>query len=146
MGAHHPEEPAGRAAGFSLEKEQSAFAPIEHVLSGWKARTPLEHEVFNIHKNKQPVTDPLLTPVEKASLKAMSLEEAKMRRAELQRARALQSYYEARARREKKIKSKKYHKVLKKEKAKKALKDLRSCRRSILPQHWKNWKKSKRPE
>lgn len=41
-----------------------------------KARTPLEHEVFNIlHKNKQPVTDPLLTPVEKASLKAMSLEE-----------------------------------------------------------------------
>lgn len=41
-----------------------------------KARTPLEQEVFNLlHKNKQPVTDPLLTPVEKASLKAMSLEE-----------------------------------------------------------------------
>nr|XP_019572570.1 PREDICTED: U3 small nucleolar RNA-associated protein 14 homolog A isoform X2 [Rhinolophus sinicus] len=69
---------------FPLKKEQSAFAPIEHVLSGWKA---------------------------------------KMRRAELQRARALQSYYEARARREKKIKSKKYHKVLKKGKAKKALKE-----------------------
>ncbi|KAF6391007.1 UTP14A small subunit processome component [Rhinolophus ferrumequinum] len=109
---------------FPLKKEQSAFAPIEHVLSGWKARTPLEQEIFNLlHKNKQPVTDPLLTPVEKASLKAMSLEEAKMRRAELQRARALQSYYEARARREKKIKSKKYHKVLKKGKAKKALKE-----------------------
>ncbi|XP_004437355.1 PREDICTED: U3 small nucleolar RNA-associated protein 14 homolog A [Ceratotherium simum simum] len=109
---------------FPLKKEQSAFAPIEHVLSGWKARTPLEQEIFNLlHKNKQPVTDPLLTPLEKASLKAMSLEEAKMRRAELQRARALQSYYEARARREKKIKSKKYHKVLKKGKAKKALKE-----------------------
>ncbi|XP_047700780.1 U3 small nucleolar RNA-associated protein 14 homolog A [Prionailurus viverrinus] len=109
---------------FPLKKEQSAFAPIEHVLSSWKARTPLEQEVFNLlHKNKQPVTDPLLTPVEKASLKAMSLEEAKMRRAELQRARALQSYYEARARREKKIKSKKYRKVLKKGKAKKALKE-----------------------
>lgn len=41
-----------------------------------KARTPLEQEIFNLlHKNKQPVTDPLLTPVEKASLKAMSLEE-----------------------------------------------------------------------
>lgn len=41
-----------------------------------KARTPLEQEVFNLlHKNKQPVTDPLLTPVEKASLRAMSLEE-----------------------------------------------------------------------
>ncbi|XP_032186653.1 U3 small nucleolar RNA-associated protein 14 homolog A isoform X2 [Mustela erminea] len=115
---------------FPLKKEQSAFAPIEHVLSGWKARTPLEQEVFNLlHKNKQPVTDPLLTPVEKASLKAMSLEEAKMRRAELQRARALQSYYEARARREKKIKSKKYRKVLKKGKARKALKDFEKLRK-----------------
>lgn len=109
---------------FPLEKEQSNFVPIEHVLSGWKARTPLEQEVFNLlYKNKQPVTDPLLTPKEKASLKAMSLEEAKMRRAELQRARALQSYYEARARREKKIKSKKYHKIVKKGKVKKALKE-----------------------
>ncbi|KAI5942430.1 U3 small nucleolar RNA-associated protein 14 homolog A isoform X1 [Manis javanica] len=109
---------------FPLKREQSAFAPIEHVLSGWKARTPLEQEIFYLlYKNKQPMTDPLLTPVAKASLKAMSLEEAKIRRAELQRARALQSYYEARARREKKIKSKKYHKVLKKEKAKKALKE-----------------------
>ncbi|XP_008694012.1 U3 small nucleolar RNA-associated protein 14 homolog A isoform X3 [Ursus maritimus] len=116
---------------FPLKKEQSAFAPIEHVLSGWKARTPLEQEVFNLlHKNKQPVTDPLLTPVEKASLKAMSLEEAKMRRAELQRARALQSYYEARARREKKIKSKKYHKVLKKGKARKALREFEKLQKA----------------
>ncbi|XP_049728289.1 U3 small nucleolar RNA-associated protein 14 homolog A isoform X1 [Elephas maximus indicus] len=115
---------------FPLEKEQAAFAPIEHVLSGWKARTPLEQEIFNVlHKNKQPVTDPLLTPVEKASLKAMSLEEAKMRRAELQRARALQSYYEAKARREKKIKSKKYHKVVKKGKAKKAVKDFETLQK-----------------
>lgn len=115
---------------FPLRKEQSAFAPIEHVLSGWKGRTPLEREIFNLlHKNKQPVTDPLLTPMEKASLNAMSLEEAKVRRAELQRARALQSYYEAKARREKKIKSKKYHKVLKKGKAKKALKDFEKLRK-----------------
>ncbi|XP_069895846.1 U3 small nucleolar RNA-associated protein 14 homolog A isoform X1 [Dipodomys merriami] len=109
---------------FPMEKEPPAYVPIEHAFHGWKATTPLEQEVFNLlNKNKQPVTDPLLTPMEKASLKAMSLEEAKMRRAELQRARALQSYYEARARREKKIKSKKYHKIVKKGKAKKALKD-----------------------
>ena len=93
---------------FPLSKPQSAFASIEHVVSGWKAGTTLKQEILNLlHKNKQPVTDPLLTPMEKASLKAMSLEEVKMRRAELQRARALQSYYEARARREKRIKSKK---------------------------------------
>ncbi|XP_052049057.1 U3 small nucleolar RNA-associated protein 14 homolog B-like [Apodemus sylvaticus] len=109
---------------FPMEKEHPAVAPIEHVFTGWKARTPLEQEVFNLlHKNKQLVTDPLLTPVEKASVRAMSLEEAKIRRAELQRTRALQSYYEARARREKRIKSKKYHRVLKKGKAKKALKE-----------------------
>ncbi|XP_006881927.1 PREDICTED: U3 small nucleolar RNA-associated protein 14 homolog A [Elephantulus edwardii] len=115
---------------FPLEKEQSSVAPIEHVLSGWKARTPLEQEIFNVlHKNKQPITDPLLTPVEKASLKAMSLEEVKLRRATLQRARALQSYYEAKARREKKIKSKMYHKIVKKGKAKKALKDFEALRK-----------------
>ncbi|XP_017397955.1 U3 small nucleolar RNA-associated protein 14 homolog C [Cebus imitator] len=109
---------------FPLGKEQPAIAPIEHVLSGWKARTPLEQEIFTLlHKNKQPVTDPLLTPMEKACLQAMNLEEAKMHRAELQRARARQSYYEAKAQREKKIKNKKYHKVVKKGKAKKALKD-----------------------
>ncbi|XP_045151905.1 U3 small nucleolar RNA-associated protein 14 homolog A, partial [Echinops telfairi] len=116
---------------FPLEKEQATFAPLEHVLGGWKARTPLEQEILNVlHKNKQPVTDPLLTPAEKASLKAMSLEEAKMRRAELQRARALQSYYEAKARREKKIKSKKYHKVIRKGKAKKALTNFENLRQA----------------
>uniref|UniRef100_A0A452FPY0 UTP14C small subunit processome component n=1 Tax=Capra hircus TaxID=9925 RepID=A0A452FPY0_CAPHI len=77
---------------FSLSKPQSAFAPIEHVVSGCKAGTPLEQEIFNLLS-------------------------------ELQRARALQSYYEARARREKRIKSKKYHRILKKGKAKQALKD-----------------------
>ncbi|XP_053328851.1 U3 small nucleolar RNA-associated protein 14 homolog A [Spea bombifrons] len=98
-------------------------ARIEDVVTGWKARTSLEMEIFNIlHENKQPLTDPLLTPVEEASLKAMSLEEAKLRRAELQKARALQSYYESKARREKKIKSKKYHKMLKKSRHKEALK------------------------
>ncbi|XP_038955778.2 U3 small nucleolar RNA-associated protein 14 homolog A isoform X1 [Rattus norvegicus] len=114
---------------FPLEKEPT-FVPMEHVFCEWKARSPLEQEIFNLlHKNKQPVTDPLLTPVEKASLKAMSLEEAKIRRAELQRARALQSYYEARARRMKKIKSKKYHKIVKKGKAQKALKDFEQLRK-----------------
>ncbi|XP_027692065.1 U3 small nucleolar RNA-associated protein 14 homolog A isoform X1 [Vombatus ursinus] len=115
---------------FPLEQEQVLDAPIEEVLGAWKARTPLEQEVFNLlHKNKQPLTDPLLTPVEKASLKAMSLEEAKQRRAELQKARALQSYYEAKARREKKIKSKKFQKVLKKRKAKEVLRQFEELRK-----------------
>ncbi|XP_068940635.1 U3 small nucleolar RNA-associated protein 14 homolog A-like [Petaurus breviceps papuanus] len=112
---------------FPLEEKQIQAAPIEEVLLGdWMARTPLEQEIFNLlHKNQEPLRDPLLTPVEKASLKAMSLEVAKQRRAELQRARALQSYFEARARRQKKIKSKKFHQVLRKKKAKEALRQFK---------------------
>ncbi|NWH64222.1 UT14A protein, partial [Geococcyx californianus] len=94
-------------------------------------RTPLEQEIFGLlHKTHQPTTDPLLTPEETASLQAMSLEEARQRRAELQKARAMQSYYEAKARREKRIKSKKYHRVLRKSKRRKALKEFEQLHKS----------------
>ncbi|TNN56350.1 U3 small nucleolar RNA-associated protein 14 A [Liparis tanakae] len=97
---------------FPLNQEPAGPKPMERVVSGWKAQTPLEQEIFAVlSANKQPVNDPILTPVEEASMRAMSLEDAKIRRAELQKARALQSYYESKARRERKIKSKKYHKV-----------------------------------
>ncbi|NXD10245.1 UT14A protein, partial [Nothocercus nigrocapillus] len=116
---------------FPLKQEIAAVAPLEQVVSGWKPRTPLEQEIFGLlHKTHQPITDPLLTPRERASLQAMSLEEARQRRAELQKARVLQSYYEAKARREKKIKSKKYHRVLKKSKKRKALKEFELLQKS----------------
>ncbi|XP_005165685.1 uncharacterized protein isoform X1 [Danio rerio] len=108
---------------FPLKQEPSGPKRVEQVVAGWKVKTPLEQEIFQLlHSNSQPVLDPVLTPVEEASLKAMSLEEAKIRRAELQKARALQSYYEAKAKREKKIKSKQYHRVQKKAKRKEFLK------------------------
>ena len=108
---------------FPLNREPSGPKPIEKVVTSWKARTPLEEEIFSLlHANKQPIHDPILTPAEEASMKAMSLEEAKIRRAELQKARALQSYYEAKARRARKIKSKAYHKVQNKAKRKEFLK------------------------
>ncbi|NXJ69378.1 UT14A protein, partial [Rostratula benghalensis] len=116
---------------FPLKQEIATVAPLEQVTSAWKARTPLEQEIFGLlHKTQQPITDPLLTPEEAASLQAMSLEEARQRRAELQKARALQSYYEAKARREKRIKSKKYHRVLKKSKRRKALKEFELLHKS----------------
>ncbi|XP_073498282.1 U3 small nucleolar RNA-associated protein 14 homolog A [Phyllobates terribilis] len=115
---------------FPLNDPPLKPAPIEETMVGWQAKTPLEMEIFGIlHKNKQPITDPLLTPVEEASLKAMSLEEAKERRAELQKARALQSYYEAKARRQKKIKSKMYHRLLRRVKKKETLKKFEELRR-----------------
>jgi len=59
-----------------------------------------------------------LTEAEEKALEAVDLEEALERRKELQRTRALQSYYEAKCHRVKKIKSKKYHRMLKKEQQK----------------------------
>ncbi|XP_062997948.1 U3 small nucleolar RNA-associated protein 14 homolog A [Elgaria multicarinata webbii] len=116
---------------FPLQQESVAVAPVEEVMSAWQARTPLEQEIFNLlHKAHQPVKDPLLTPKEKASLQAMSLEEAQLRRMELQRSRALQSYYEAKARRERKIKSKKFHKMLRKGKSRKVLQEFEALRKS----------------
>ncbi|XP_060910018.1 U3 small nucleolar RNA-associated protein 14 homolog A isoform X2 [Labrus mixtus] len=104
---------------FPLNEEPPGPKPMERVVTGWKARTPLEEEIFALlSANKQPIHDPILTPQEEVSMKAMSLEEAKIRRAELQKARALQSYYEAKTRRERKIKSKKYHRVQNKAKRK----------------------------
>ncbi|KAL6101088.1 utp14a [Pungitius sinensis] len=108
---------------FPLNQEPTGPKPMERVVSGWKAQTPLEQEIFAVLSvNKQPINDPILTPTEEASMRAMSLEDAKIRRAELQKARALQSYYEAKARRERKIKSKTYHKVQNKSKRKEFLK------------------------
>ncbi|KAM9538539.1 U3 small nucleolar RNA-associated protein 14 homolog A [Guaruba guarouba] len=116
---------------FPLKQDIAAVVPLEQAVSAWKARTPLEQEIFGLlHKTKQPITDPLLTPEEAASLQAVSLEEARQRRAELQKARVVQSYYEAKARREKKIKSKKYHRVLKKSKRRKALKEFELLQKS----------------
>ncbi|XP_069749331.1 U3 small nucleolar RNA-associated protein 14 homolog A [Narcine bancroftii] len=116
---------------FPLNEEPLAVKPMEEVIKGWKAQTPLEEEVFNLlHKNKQPVMMPVVTPRERASLRAMCLEEAKERRAELQKARALQSYYEARTKRAKKIKSKKYHKIMKKVKHRDILKKFDELRKT----------------
>ncbi|NWR91209.1 UT14A protein, partial [Furnarius figulus] len=116
---------------FPLRQDIATVVPLERVTSVWKARTPLEQEIFGLlHKTQQPITDPLLTPEETASLQAMSLEEARQRRAELQKARAVQSYYEAKARREKRIKSKKYHRVLKKSRRRQALKEFEQLHKS----------------
>ncbi|NWV65426.1 UT14A protein, partial [Malurus elegans] len=116
---------------FPLQQDIATVTPLERVTSAWKARTPLEQEIFGLlHKTQQPVTDLLLTPEEMASLQAMSLEEAQRRRAELQKARALQSYYEAKARRAKRIKSKKYHRVLKKSRRRQALKEFEQLHKS----------------
>ncbi len=67
-----------------------------------------------------------LTVAEEMGLKNLNPQELSERRKELQKMRALQSYYTAKAKRMKKIKSKRYHKVLKKSKAKRDEKERES--------------------
>ncbi|XP_060077158.1 U3 small nucleolar RNA-associated protein 14 homolog A-like [Ylistrum balloti] len=88
--------------------------------AGIKPRTPLEMEVAALLQGSQnvPTRNKELTKAEEKALQAMSIEEARERRSELQKHRALLSYKESKARWQKKIKSKKYHKVLRKEKLK----------------------------
>lgn len=90
-----------------------------------KPRTELEKEINKILKVSEDVApqEAALTPAEEKALKAMSLEEAKERLGELRKMRALLSYQEMKARRQGKIKSKKYHRILKKERLKKQMKE-----------------------
>nr|XP_006814008.1 PREDICTED: U3 small nucleolar RNA-associated protein 14 homolog B-like [Saccoglossus kowalevskii] len=78
--------------------------------------TSLEEEVYAVlHGSKfAERSNHELSVAEEEALKAMSVEEARERRKELQKMRALQSYYEAKCRRQKKIKSKKYHRIQRK--------------------------------
>lgn len=75
-------------------------------------------EVLNNNKHLLERKDKELTEAEEKALQSVDLEEALERRKELQRMRALQSYYEVKRHRAKKIKSKKYHRMLKKEQQK----------------------------
>ncbi|NWV55095.1 UT14A protein, partial [Daphoenositta chrysoptera] len=121
---------------FPLRQDIATVTPLERATSAWKARTPLEQEIFGLlHKTQQPIMDPLLTPEEMASLQAMSLEEVRLHPARPWPWRPLpwpqpSSYYEAKARRAKRIKSKKYHRVLKKSRRRQALKEFEQLHKS----------------
>ena len=65
-------------------------------------------EVLHGSKHLLERKDRELTEAEEKALQTVDLEEALERRKELQRTRALQSYYEVKCHRAKKIKSKKY--------------------------------------
>uniref|UniRef100_UPI00358E3FD9 U3 small nucleolar RNA-associated protein 14 homolog A-like n=1 Tax=Myxine glutinosa TaxID=7769 RepID=UPI00358E3FD9 len=96
--------------------------PLHDVTRGSKAKTPLEQEVWTLlHGTSTPA------PHSKAARilsNAMCIEEARARRAELQKYRALQSYFEAKARRQHKIKSKIYHRIQKRGRVKEENKQL----------------------
>ncbi|XP_072035678.1 LOW QUALITY PROTEIN: U3 small nucleolar RNA-associated protein 14 homolog A-like [Amphiura filiformis] len=111
---------------FPLNQESARLQSTEAFVKKFKPATSLEQQVYQLLKGskhrEQKGKD--LSVAEEDALKAMSLKEAQERRAELQKYRALQSYYEAKCRRQKKIKSKKYHRIQRKSKAKEESKKL----------------------
>merc|ERR1712083_473383 len=81
-----------------------------------KLGTELEQELHQVLYGSKylPEDGEELSRAEKEILQSVSVEEAKNRRIELQKHRHLQSQYQAKARRMRKIKSKTFHRHLKK--------------------------------
>lgn len=130
--------------------------PRRFLIDIRQPKTPMEVEIAEaLQTSKNVMTQKReLTVAEEEALKAMSLEEvgliqrfptfvvvfiniiilehfqAVRRRNELRRMRSLQSYQEAKARRQNKIKSKKYHRILKKDRLKKNMKEFEELQKT----------------
>lgn len=110
---------------FPLYTEPLKNYTIEEKVEQFEPRTKLEIETAAIlakSKNNLRNSDPF-TEAEKERLKSMSLDEAKERRAKLQKTRALVSYAERKLRWQNSIKSKRYRRMLKTQDRKKAEKE-----------------------
>uniref|UniRef100_A0A914X8X3 U3 small nucleolar RNA-associated protein 14 n=1 Tax=Plectus sambesii TaxID=2011161 RepID=A0A914X8X3_9BILA len=110
---------------FPLNREQFRVKTVAETVETMTPRTPLEMEmaaILGTSKHNLTNADPY-TDAEKEIMKAMSLKEAKARCADMQRMRALMSYKEAKWKRQKKIKSKQYHRILKRQKRKQLIKE-----------------------
>lgn len=106
---------------FPLQEYKPPPVSSKTIMANHRPQNDLEREIAAVLKGSAPLLerkDKELTEAEEKALKSFGLEEAMDRRKELQKARALQSYYEAKCRRVRKIKSKKFHRVARKEQEK----------------------------
>ncbi|CAG0893104.1 unnamed protein product, partial [Cyprideis torosa] len=118
---------------FPLSEPKFPVQTIHRFVNKFEPSSALERRVSAIlsdspHVMSAPGQE--LTPFEEECLRAMSLEEQIERRDELAKMKALQSYQAAKARRRNKIKSKKYHRILKRERIRKELRDFELLQRS----------------
>lgn len=106
---------------FPLKSYTPPVTTTTSLARSHKAENDMEREIAAVlsgSKQNLERKDKELTAAEEDALKSFDLEEAMARRKELQRARALLSYYEAKCRRVRKIKSKQFHRELKKDERK----------------------------
>jgi len=107
---------------FPLNVYKPPEVTIKSVAVDFKPRTSLEKEIAAVLKGSSGLLERRnkeLTESEERALQVVDLQEAMERRKELQKLRALQSYYEIKCKRQKKIKSKKFRKILRKSEKKK---------------------------
>ncbi|XP_041982166.1 U3 small nucleolar RNA-associated protein 14 homolog A [Aricia agestis] len=102
---------------FPLKKFPSKLEPTKDFLSKMKLKSPLELELEEVDP------PPPMEQEEEEEKYPMSYEEMLEQRQNMAKLRAQQSYHAAKAKRQSKIKSKKYHRILKKEKLKQQLKE-----------------------
>ncbi|XP_043685479.1 U3 small nucleolar RNA-associated protein 14 homolog B [Vespula pensylvanica] len=108
---------------FPLKQLSSQVEPTKQFVKKFKLQSNLEKQLAALEPEPEIVE-------EKEDKVSMTLEEILERRKEAARMRALQSYKEAKAYRQKRIKSKKFHRVQKKERIKQQLKEFEELQKS----------------
>jgi len=117
---------------FPLNKPDLKLKSVGEDKDRFKAETPLEQQVAALLAGSKAVIKEgeQFSEVEKKGLEGMTAREAMERKAELSKIRALQTYQEAKFRRQGKIKSKKYRKIERKMKSKEKLAELEELTRT----------------
>lgn len=110
-----------------VEKLKIIEKQAEKFPSMWRMKSDLQKELEQL----QPVViKPILKEEEDAENFALTLKELQEKRKEAAKLRAFQSYKEAKLRRQSKIKSKKYHRMLKRERIKEKLKEFEELQKT----------------
>jgi len=117
---------------FPLNKPDLKLKSVGEDKERFKAETPLEQQVAALLAGSKAVIKEgeQFSEVERKGLEGMTVREAMERKAELSKIRALQTYQEAKFRRQGKIKSKKYRKIERKMKSKEKLAELEELTRT----------------
>ena len=111
-----------RARFLSFEEPKiNPIATTQDMANNFRPNSTLEKQLFGVVRdnvNSIDFDDTEFSLAERRALEKLSLEDAKQRRTELKRFRILLSKYEAKCKREKRIKSKNFHRLKRKEKFK----------------------------
>lgn len=124
---------AADTVSFPLVKPDLRLQTADQIVkTRFKPSTPLEQQVAALLAGSKSVVQSgeELSEIEKKGLANLTAEEAAERRAELSKVRALQSYQDAKYRRQNKIKSKKFRKIARKEREKQKIKELEELERT----------------